>query len=68
MRVVQSHGRQDPLLPYSGAETLRDLLLDAGVDLQFVPFDGQHEIPLPVLLAFRDLLLDLLAGRQLRAN
>ena len=27
LRVLQAHGRQDPLLPFSGAEALRDLLV-----------------------------------------
>jgi phospholipase/carboxylesterase len=49
--VLQSHGRQDPLLPFRGAEALRDLLAGAGLDVTFVPFDGGHEIPLEVLRA-----------------
>lgn len=61
LRVLQSHGRQDPLLGFAAAEALRDLLLASGAAVSFVPFAGQHEIPGPVLLAFRDLLLALLA-------
>ncbi len=59
LRVLQSHGRQDPLLPFAAAEMLRDLLQKAGAEVQFVGFDGQHEIPMPVLVAFRDLLVSL---------
>ncbi|NVB82162.1 MAG: phospholipase [Kofleriaceae bacterium] len=47
--IVQSHGRADPLLPFSIAEVLRDQLTAAGAKLQFVPFNGGHEIP-PVVL------------------
>lgn len=61
LRVLQSHGRQDPLLAFAAAEALRDLLVAGGAAVTFVPFVGQHEIPGPVLLAFRDLLVALLA-------
>lgn len=60
LRILQSHGRQDPLLPFAAAVALRDLFAEAGLDHRFVPFDGQHEIPMPVLLAFRELLVELL--------
>jgi len=43
--VIQSHGRQDPLLPYPAAEWLRDLLTAAGLPVEFLPFDGMHTIP-----------------------
>lgn len=42
--VVQSHGRQDPILPFAGAEALRDLLTQGRADVQFLPFDGPHTI------------------------
>lgn len=42
--VLQSHGRQDPLLPFSLAEELRDLMTAAGLDVHFVPFNGEHGI------------------------
>lgn len=43
--VLQTHGRRDPLLPFSAACQLRDLLIGAGLDVEFVPFDGEHTIP-----------------------
>ena len=43
--VLQSHGRQDPILPFRVAEDLRDLLSESGCDVQFLPFDGPHTIP-----------------------
>ncbi|PAY18076.1 lysophospholipase [Rhodopirellula sp. SM50] len=43
-RVYQSHGTQDPILPFQSAERLRDLLLAADVDLEFHPFFGPHTI------------------------
>lgn len=45
LRVVQSHGRADPILPYSNAEVLRDMLLRQGCAVQFAAFDGGHSIP-----------------------
>ena len=49
LTVLQSHGRHDSILPFPMAAALRDLLLDAGAGLDFVAFDGDHEIPLEVL-------------------
>lgn len=46
MPVFQSHGRQDPLLPYPLAEELRDMLCEAGIEVEYVPFDGPHTIGL----------------------
>lgn len=43
--VLQSHGRLDPLLPFSIAERLRDELARAGLAVKFLPFNGGHEIP-----------------------
>ncbi len=44
LEVLQSHGRQDPLLPFAAAERLRDLLRDGGLAVEWVPFNGQHTI------------------------
>ncbi len=49
LRVLQSHGRSDNVLPYFLAEQLRELLSDAGVIVDWVGFDGGHEIPETVL-------------------
>ncbi len=49
LRVFQSHGRHDPLLPYAAAERLRLLWESARADVTFVAFDGGHEIPPPVM-------------------
>jgi phospholipase/carboxylesterase len=44
MPVLQTHGRFDPLLPFEGAEQLRDLLIEAGVEVEFISFGGPHTI------------------------
>lgn len=49
LRVLQSHGRADPVLPFHGAEFLRDLLRGAGLLVEWVPFGGGHGIPDGVL-------------------
>jgi phospholipase/carboxylesterase len=47
--VFQSHGMQDELLPYVGAERLRDILIHAGLSVEWQSFRGGHEIPRSVL-------------------
>jgi phospholipase/carboxylesterase len=47
--VFQSHGMQDELLPYVGAERLRDILIHAGLLVEWQSFRGGHEIPRSVL-------------------
>ncbi|MBJ6761194.1 phospholipase [Myxococcaceae bacterium JPH2] len=42
--VFQAHGRYDPVLPFQEAERLRDLLVEAGLAMEFLPFDGPHTI------------------------
>ncbi|MFO0597223.1 MAG: phospholipase [Myxococcaceae bacterium] len=49
LHVFQSHGRQDPVLPYEAATWLQDLLVQAGLQHEFVPFAGGHTIPAEVL-------------------
>jgi len=59
LRVFQSHGRQDPLLPFSVACRLRDALLEAGLDVTFVEHGGGHEIPENVLEGLAEFLASL---------
>lgn len=59
--VFQSHGRRDPLLPFAAAERLRDELTGAGLEVDWHPFDGAHEIPPPVLRALAAFLGGVLA-------
>jgi phospholipase/carboxylesterase len=42
--VFVSHGRQDPVLRFQGAEHLVDALKSQGFSVTFRPFDGGHEI------------------------
>lgn len=59
LRVVQTHGRRDPLLPFQGALALRDLLAGAGLVVDFHAFDGAHTVGDVGLDALRNLLRNL---------
>jgi phospholipase/carboxylesterase len=58
LRAVVSHGQSDPILPFAGAERLRDVLARAGLDVTWVPFRGVHEIPPLALDALAKLIRD----------
>jgi len=58
--VILSHGRQDPILPYSEGEALRDLLAAAGLAVEFIPFDGPHTVHPDALDRVAELLGSLL--------
>ena len=49
VKVFQSHGRLDPVLPFEGAENLKQLFMDLEYPVDFHEFQGGHEIPMPVL-------------------
>lgn len=49
LKVLQSHGEYDSILPFSMGTALRDLLTSTGADVDFYEFEGDHEIPLEVL-------------------
>jgi len=42
--VLQAHGRHDDILAFGQAEKLRDLLQEAGLKVDFLPFNGPHTI------------------------
>jgi phospholipase/carboxylesterase len=45
LRVMQSHGRRDPILPFEAALWLRDLFEESGFEHSFCEFNGEHSIP-----------------------
>jgi phospholipase/carboxylesterase len=59
--VFQSHGMQDDILPYVGAERLRDALNKSGLPVDWHSFRGGHEIPESVLRGLRVFLMTVLA-------
>jgi phospholipase/carboxylesterase len=48
-RVLQSHGFEDPILPFGAATELSEMLTGAGFDVDFIPFHGGHTIPMNAL-------------------
>lgn len=54
--VLQSHGFEDPLLPFDAAREFAGVLTDAGFQLEFSEFHGGHTIPMNVLTRFSELL------------
>ncbi len=48
-QVVQSHGKQDPILPFTMGVWLRDLLLKSNCNVDFIEFNGPHTIPLEAI-------------------
>lgn len=56
LKVLQSHGRQDPMLPYAWAEYLRDTLVECGVEVEFLPFNGPHTISEAAFARTREVL------------
>ena len=61
--VFQSHGMQDEILPYVGAERLRDIMSKSGLAVEWHSFRGGHEIPAPVLQRLGVFLTKVLAAR-----
>jgi phospholipase/carboxylesterase len=52
LKVFQSHGTEDPILPYRIAEKLRHALEGAGMRVSFTRFEGGHGIPPQVMRDF----------------
>lgn len=66
LQVVQSHAVDDPILPYSGAEALRDMLTAAGHSVDFLRFRGGHSIPEPAIAAAARLIASRVAGESFK--
>jgi phospholipase/carboxylesterase len=62
--VLQSHGRQDSILPFPLAAALRDLLLEGGAKVDFLAFNGDHEIPMIALERMARLLAEVANGGE----
>jgi phospholipase/carboxylesterase len=56
MRFIQSHGKNDVILGYQFAERLYDLLIEAGLEGEFISFSGGHEIPPKVISQISEFL------------
>lgn len=47
---IQSHGRQDQILPFETGKWLNELLLDLGMSGSLLEFDGPHTIPMESMM------------------
>lgn len=54
--ALVSHGRADDDLAFAAGERLRDMLVDGGAEVSWVPFDQGHVIPLLVWRRLRAML------------
>lgn len=59
MRAFVSHGRFDDDLSFEATEAFVTDLVAAGWNIDFCPFDGGHEMPLPVLRRLKAFLRSL---------
>lgn len=59
--IVQSHGRQDQILPFPAALWLRDWLMKCGAAVNFLEFNGPHTITMEALQALVQMLEKLVA-------
>lgn len=60
LKVLQSHGTIDPILPFEAATWLLDLFTESGFDVNFIEFDNVHTIPREGVTDFAELLVSLL--------
>lgn len=60
LKVLQSHGTVDPILPFEAATWLRDLFTESGFDVDFIEFPNVHTIPPEGVTNFAELLVSLL--------
>jgi phospholipase/carboxylesterase len=54
--VFIAHGRRDEVLPFSTSARLAETLRTAGLAVTWVPFDGGHDMPRPVIDALNEFL------------
>lgn len=47
--VIQAHGRGDEVLAPRGAEMMKDLLAGAGLDVEYIEFEGGHTVDRAVI-------------------
>ncbi len=62
LRSLVTHGRSDADLAFAAGERLRDFLVEAGASVAWLPFDGGHQIPLPVWRELRKLIRSVTFG------
>jgi phospholipase/carboxylesterase len=61
--VFQGHGEYDDILPFHTGKRLHQLLTEAGLSVDFFPFDGPHTMAPEEIRALSDFLVARLEGR-----
>jgi phospholipase/carboxylesterase len=61
-KIIQSHGRRDPILHVSQGQALKDALTAGGCTVKYLEFAGMHEIHPAAISATADLLRNLLTS------
>lgn len=56
IKFFQCHGTNDQVLPVGQARKLQKLLEDANANIEYMEFNGGHEIPMPALNSLRSFL------------
>jgi phospholipase/carboxylesterase len=62
--VFIAHGRNDRVLSFAIADRFRQELEGAGLEVTWLPFDGEHMIPGKVVAALNTFLARVLAGQE----
>jgi phospholipase/carboxylesterase len=50
VKILQAHGQHDTVLPFVVSQRLNEMLKKGGAEIDWIPFSGGHEIPMPVLM------------------
>lgn len=56
VKVLLSHGKSDPIIPFAMGEMMNTILSNAGIDVEFISFEGGHTIPMNVMEKFCNLI------------
>ena len=56
IHVLLAHGKSDDVLPFADSERLHKMLVDTGIQTNWLPFDGGHTITPELLDATKDQL------------
>jgi phospholipase/carboxylesterase len=56
LRVFISHGRRDGTLPFDASARLQQAMRDAGLRVTWLPFEGDHDMPVEVVSALNGFL------------
>ena len=64
LKVLQSHGYQDPVLPFVAATWLKEMFEEFKFDLDFMPYQGFHGIPQSALTTLAEHLKKLVGWNE----